>query len=199
MTLSFITGILVAIALFWSIGAYNRLVRLRAEVVKAFSALDNVLSVQPALIQASLPAQDLAGPDATHRTDADAEPPPEAWDRLSAVGEQYARALANARARPLDPQAMAALSSAQSVLEGVWKTAGRQENENAAGAVLPDALQTRLARLADQAIVPCGLFDDAVRAYNAAIRQFPALLLALVWGFKPAATFKTQPPDGSGR
>ena len=58
MTKPMMLGLLVAIALFWAVGAYNRLVRLRSEVVKAYSALDNVLSVHPAVIKA---AQPLAG------------------------------------------------------------------------------------------------------------------------------------------
>jgi LemA protein len=47
MTKPMVLGLLVAIALFWAVGAYNRLVRLRSEVVKAYSALDNVLRCTP--------------------------------------------------------------------------------------------------------------------------------------------------------
>jgi LemA protein len=188
MTASFVMAFLAAVALFWAIGAYNRLVRLRAEVVKAFSVLDNVLSVQPALIQASIP---MPGMPTTG-----AEQPPLPWDRLGAAGEQYARALANARAQPLDPHAIATLSAAQDVLDGVWQSAALQASDNVPAA-LPDGLEMRLARLADQAVVPGQLFDASVQTYNAAIRQFPALLLALVWGFKPAATLNAQRTDGS--
>ena len=58
MTKPMVLGLLVAIALFWAVGAYNRLVRLRSEVVKAYSALDNVLSVHPAVIKAAQPLAD---------------------------------------------------------------------------------------------------------------------------------------------
>jgi hypothetical protein len=60
MTKPMVLGLLVAIALFWAVGAYNRLVRLRSEVVKAYSALDNVLSVHPAVIKAAQPLADVA-------------------------------------------------------------------------------------------------------------------------------------------
>ena len=60
MTKPMVLGLLVAIALFWAVGAYNRLVRLRSEVVKAYSALDNVLSVHPAVIKAAQPLVDVA-------------------------------------------------------------------------------------------------------------------------------------------
>lgn len=188
MTTSFFMALLAAIAMFWAIGAYNRLVRLRAEVVKAFSVLDNVLSVQPALIQASIPMPGLPPTGA--------DPTALLWEHLGAAGAQYAGALANARAQPLDPRTIAALSTAQDVLDGVWRSAALQASDSAPVA-LPDGVQMRLARLADQAVVPGTLFDASVQTYNAAIRQFPALFLALVWGFKPAATFNPQCMDAS--
>ncbi len=187
-TTSFLVGMGGAVVLFWAIGAFNRLVRLRSEVVKAFSALDNVLSVQPALIQASLPASLIPLVDAVPSQLDAMDGATAEWLRLHAAGEQFARSLARARARPLDPEALSALSAAQSVLDGVWQR-GAPAAEPGVGGVLPEGLQSRLAHLADQAVVPAGGFDLAVQAYNAAIRQFPALVLARVWGFKAAGTF----------
>ena len=37
-------------------------------------------------------------------------------------------------------------------------------------------------------MVPAAAFDASVRVYNLAIRQFPALILAGIWSFKPAGT-----------
>jgi LemA protein len=186
MTAPVLLGLLAATALFWAVGAYNRLVRLRSDVVRAFSALDNVLAVQPALIQASLPA---SMPQVPNKNAAE-------WDRLSAVGAQYALSLANARSRPLDPEAIAALSAAQRVLDGVWEHAAVYSDDgDAAAAALLDGLQARLARLAEQAVGPGRFFDAAVMAYNIAIGQFPALILARIWGFKPAGSLRSMSPD----
>ncbi len=46
--------IVVAVLLFWFVGAYNRLVRLRASVLQAYAALDAALSA-PARLRADQP------------------------------------------------------------------------------------------------------------------------------------------------
>lgn len=183
MTPSLAWVALAAIILFWAVGAYNRLVRLRSDVVKAFSALDSVLAVQPALIQATLPA---ALPDGS----------PAQWRRLSSAGEQYARSLANARSRPLDPEAISALCAAQSVLDDVWQIPTQPGSDPQAG--LMDGLRARLARLADQAAGLREAFDASVFAYNTAVGQFPAMLLARIWGFKPAGLIQPRNPEQNG-
>jgi LemA protein len=160
-------------------------VRLRSEVGKAFSALDAVLALQPALIQAAIPES------------LTADVPPKnslaQWSRLSSAGEQYARSLANARAQPLDPDPLSALCAAQRVLDDVWLSAARPESgTDTPDACLPQGLQLRLARLADQVAGPREAFDAAAMAYNTAVRQFPALILARIWGFKPAGLIGPQ-------
>ena len=46
---------LLALLFFWAIGAYNRLVRLRSTVVKAFAVLDEQLVRQLVWVQGCLP------------------------------------------------------------------------------------------------------------------------------------------------
>ena len=53
---------------------------------------------------------------------------------------------------------------------------------------MPESLRARLAALDEQAALPAAAFDASVRVYNQAIRQFPALILAGIWSFKPAGT-----------
>ena len=174
-----------ATLVFWAVGAYNRLVRLRAGVGKAFSALDAVLSLQPALIQAALPEPLVADglPDGGLA----------AWSRLSSAGEQYARSLANARAHPLDPEAISALCAAQRVLDDLWHGAARAGGDaDSPDDRSPGDLQARLGRLAVQVSGPREAFDAAVMNYNTAVRQFPALVLARIWGFRPAGLIRPQ-------
>lgn len=187
MTKTMVLGLLLATLIFWAVGAYNRLVRLRSEVVKAFSQLDNALAVQPALIKATWPP----GPDGLSASDGGAQPPTEApWLRLLAAGEQFAHALANVRARPLDPRAIDALSSAHAALRDVWLDPvafADLDPVTASGDDLPQTLRIRLMALDQQARVPAMALDAAVQSYNRAIRQFPASILASVWGFRAAA------------
>lgn len=181
MTTTMVLGLLVAILVFWAVGAYNRLVRLRSDAVSAFSALDNVVSVQSALIRAAQPAASSLEPD---------RPSPfqdSLWPRLEAAGEQVAQALSNARARPLDPEAIRALSTAYGVMTDAWRSPQAQRLD---GTLHPQDLRARLAALDEQAVVHAANFDASVAVYNVAIRQFPALVLAGIWHFRPAQTLE---------
>jgi len=90
-----------------------------------------------------------------------------------------------ARAHPLDPDAIRVLSAARGVLTEVWQAT---DGDSPEGSTLPESLRARLAALDEQAALPAAAFDASVRVYNQAIRQFPALILAGIWSFKPAGT-----------
>ncbi|HNE60192.1 MAG TPA: LemA family protein [Ottowia sp.] len=177
--------IAAALLLFWGIGAYNRLVRLRAAVARAFAALDEQLVRQLVWIQGGLPEALRDGP---HTTPGELnDEVTAAWGRLHAASEQFAVALAQARAQPLDVAAMAALVMSHEALRTAWAHA-------LADAVPPDAvpsadrLQARWMRLLHQSLPLRAAFNDAAQSYNQAIRQFPASLLAHLFGFQPAGT-----------
>ena len=110
-TLVLIVAVLV---LSWAVGAYNRLVRLRAAVVQAFHALDIELCRQTDVVQASLPAsmQTSSAPMLAQPTDrVEAQ-----WLGLHGALNQFRAALVQARQRPLDQPALAALAAGQQVL-----------------------------------------------------------------------------------
>ena len=173
-------GLLVAMLVFWAVGAYNRLVRLRSNAVKAFSALDNVVAVQPALIKAG---QLVARVTPGEGDDALAGMEMAAWSRLEAAAAQFAQALSNARARPLDADHLRAFSTAYDVLTSAWRAPAAECLDTV---VNPHDLRARLAGLDEQAVALAAAFDATVAAYNMAIRQFPALLLAGIWHFRMA-------------
>jgi LemA protein len=190
MTKSVVIVSLIAVCLFWAVGAYNRLVRLRAEAVRAFAAVDDVLSLLPALIQAAFQMHRLseaggAGPvnDAALHS-----------ERLTAAGQQFSGALSNLRAKPLDPALLAVFLGAQNELAGVWRAVAEPANEQCR-ADLPPGLQERVAQLTAQSDVPAALFDESVRTYNAAIQQFPASVLARIWGLRAAACLRAHAMD----
>ncbi|HPZ58682.1 LemA family protein [Ottowia sp.] len=182
-TLWWIVG--VALLLFWGIGAYNRLVRLRAGVGKAFAALDEQLVRQLVCVQGCLPESmrdDTAAVLAEPQDTASA-----AWARLQAASEQFAVALAQARSQPIDAPVMARLVMSHEALRAAWAGA-------LADAVPPDAvpsadrLQARWLRLLHQSLPFRTAFNESAQAYNQAVQQFPALLLARLFGFRPAGT-----------
>ncbi|MDB5881648.1 MAG: hypothetical protein JWP43_1526 [Ramlibacter sp.] len=177
-----------AVLLFWIVGAYNRLMRLRADANAAFAALDAELARQVDLVRKQLP-----GPEQTQPASLDGEG--SFWAGLHGAAAQFAASLAAARSRPLEPAGIAALSAAQEILAMAWERAERDDAHDLAGPRLPDTVTSRRVQLALQTHVATEHFNQAVVCYNQAIGQFPALLLARLFGFKPGRglTPRTRP------
>jgi LemA protein len=196
--------IVTAVLLFWFVGAYNRLVRLRAAVLQAYATLDAALRKQLDFVQASItatPPQKDAPAGNLHST---------AVAPLQAATTQLASVLGATRLRPLDPGAMAALATALQVLINAWQ----QQHPDAVTVFDADGTLSRPAPLlssvagagagADAALpgafepmawpepsasaeIARSQFNVAVSQYNAAIVQFPALLVAWLVRLRPAA------------
>ena len=173
--------IALAVLLFWWVGAYNRLMRLRAALRKAFEALDQQWTREVDLVRASLPsagdAQDVPG---RVMDDIDA-----LWAGLGSAANQLAVSLGAARARPFDAEAVAALATARQVLLMAWQRV-QDDGDDLAGAAMPQTLQVQWQALSVQSALATEEFNRAVTNYNDAIAQFPALLLAQLFHFAPA-------------
>ena len=185
MSSSLVLWIIAAVLLFWSVGAYNRLVRLRAEANTAFAALDVELTRQAELVQDCLPPADDAPASQFDGLGS-------FWGGLQGAGTQFSASLVAARARPLDPEGIAALGFARDVLAMAWERAERDDAHDLAGPRLPDTITARRAELGSQAHAATEKFNQAVNHYNEGIAQFPAVLLAWLFGFKPARGMRTR-------
>jgi LemA protein len=179
MTDSLLSWVIAAVLLFWAVGAYNRLMRLRAEANTAFAAVDAELARQVELVRSQLPP-----PDATQPAPLEGEPV-SFWSALHAAAGQLAATLASTRSKPLDPEGIEALSAAQEVLGMAWERAARDDAHDLAGPRLPDTVLLRRAQLLLQAHAATQSFNVAVTRYNEAIAQFPAAVLAWLFGFRP--------------
>ena len=167
----------MAVLLFWGVGAYNRLVRLRAEAKSTFQALEAELAKQVELVRNQLPP--LANGQPTSQDDDTTF-----WTALHGAATQFAASLSAAKSKPLEPEGIAALSAAQDVLTMAWERAERDDAHDLAGARLPDTVIARRAQVSMQANAAVEQFDLAVARYNQAIAQFPAAVLAWLFGFK---------------
>ncbi|MEY4713495.1 MAG: hypothetical protein RIS88_2945 [Pseudomonadota bacterium] len=179
MTSSFLAWSIVAILVFWAVGAYNRLVRLRAEVNTSFAEVQGQLEQQAKLVDSALPADPRGWVD-------------EDLALLAPIQDasgQLAACLDATRPRPLDHERLAAIVSASQVLTRAWERAEREDLHDLAGPQLPAILTDTRARLVRQTEAAVGQFDDAVDRYNHAIAQFPAMFLAWVFSFKPGRRF----------
>ena len=177
MPTSVVLWTLAAALLFWGVGAYNRLMRLRADANTTFAHLESELAKQVDLVRNQLPP-----PEATQPAPLDDDA--SFWAGLHGAAAQFAASLAAARNRPLEPEGIAALSAAQEVLASAWERAERDDAHDLAGARLPDTVIARRVQLTSQSNAAAEQFNQAVARYNAAIVQFPAALLAWLFGFK---------------
>lgn len=180
MTSTVISWTIAAVLLFWAVGAYNRLMRLRAEANTAFAAVENELTRQVELVRTHLPP-----PEPTQPAPLESEPT-SFWSSLHAAAAQLSASLAAARGKPLVPDNIAALSAAQDVLAMAWERAERDDAHDLAGPRLPDTVLLRRQQMLLQAHAATEAFNQAVTRYNESIAQFPAVLLAWLFGFKPA-------------
>jgi LemA protein len=185
MPSTIVVGAVAAVLLFWAVGAYIRLMRLRAEAKTAFARLEAELSKQVALVRECLPPPEATQPAALEASSF--------WSALHGAAAQFAASLAAARTRPLEPEGIAALSAAQDVLAMAWERAERDDAHDLAGPRLPETVTLRRAQVALQTHAAIDQFDRAVGRYNEAIAQFPAVLLAWLFGFKPGRSVRTTP------
>lgn len=169
-----------ALLLFWFVGAYNRMVRLRSAAFQAYATLDAALVRQLEFVQAHAAV---------------------GAESLLAATAQLTTLLAATRVHPLDPERIDALGTALHVLLSVWQ----RLHPDDVVSFDADGSLSRPATLegVDEAPLPSrfiawpepsaaaeiarGQFNAAVAQYNAAIRQFPPLLIAWIMRLRSAA------------
>jgi len=108
------------------------------------------------------------------------------WAALQAASLQVEAAFAAMRSRALQPETAAALTTARNVLADAWQRLQR-DGYDLAGAALPETVARQWQDMDTEAQKVQDRFNEAVAGYNAAVTQFPALLLAWLFGFRRAA------------
>jgi LemA protein len=167
----------VALLVFWSLGAYNRLVGLRSAIVAAFAQIDEQLRRRQALLQGLLEGlrADLPSEQVT-------------LDAVAAAAQQVQACAEAARTRACvaapvnqlgaqEGQLAAALTRLHSLVE---QHAELRERED---------ISPRVAELRDVDLrlgFARQLFNEASMQYNRAVQQFPTRLLIAMFRFGEA-------------
>ena len=172
-TSQIIWSVVGAALLFWIVGAYNRLVRLRGEIVRRFPPVEEQFTHRRTLLQQQIDALGPVLPGAAPRIEV-----------LSAACEQVAAACAHARQRPGAVGAIRSLRLADEILSEARR---RLPVQSAAGLDLSE-LNSQLTASDAMLSFARAQFNDAVASYNAAVRQFPTVLLVRLFGFRRAGT-----------
>ena len=119
-----VVGVVLALCLFWSVGAHNRLVRLRSEVVRQWSSVDAVWLRLLVRLQGGLAArQSLVSEDEALELQA-----------LQNASDQMLEALTQARMQPLDEVVQKQVISQHLLLVSEIRLLQQQANE----AIRPD-------------------------------------------------------------
>ena len=165
--------IVVAVAVFWTVGAYNRLVSLRNALVRSFDPVDQHFSARHALLERQIEAVGAVLSNAAERL-----------ETLRAACLQTDMARAHAKAHPGAPGAITSLRLADDILGEARSRLPVQ----AIGGVDMSALNAELAAADTALAFARRQFNETVLAYNRAIRQIPTRLIAAIFGFAPAGT-----------
>jgi LemA protein len=168
-----IIGLVVAAALlFWIVGAYNRLVRLRGTIVRRFAPVDEQFRQRHALLLQQLDALAPVLLNAAPRLEA-----------LRAACQQVAAACDHASVRPGATGAITSLRLADEILT---EARARLPVLAAAGVDLKE-LNARLGASDATLAFARRQFNEAVAEYNHAVQQFPTVLIVGLFGFRSAA------------
>lgn len=170
----------VAVMLFWSVGAYRRLVGLRTAVNKQFAVLEELMLRYQSLVQEATTTavtapsgwQSAISPElgASH------------WTRLQVAANLSAMALARMQEHPLEPSSSIALMATSRDLQDAWEALTHPDVYYVS---VPSELTQRWIELGISIQPDLQRFNQAVLTYNEAIDLFPAILMARFLKYKP--------------
>ena len=169
---------LLAMLVFWAVGAYNRLVRLKNSMANAFGQIDVQLKRRYDLI-----------PNLVEAAKKYLQHEQETLEAVIAARNQARSASDRVASRPGQADAVIALAAAEQTLGG---SLGRLF---ALAEAYPDLKADQTIRELSEELTSTEnkvgfarqAYNDAVLDYNNAQGQFPALLIARLFGFVPSA------------
>jgi LemA protein len=164
-----------ALLLFWIVGAYNRLVRLRGAIGSAWAQIDELLARRSALLESLIAAlqEPLADEAMT-------------LNSLSQADQRQRAAAQAVRSRPAHAPALMAWVLAEAELASpLARLQALIEQRQALQASEPvQPLQRQLAELTPRLVYARHLFSDAADTYNAAANEFPTRLVARLFSMR---------------
>ncbi len=169
---------ILALLLFWAVGAYNRLIRLRNEITNAFAQIDVQLKRRHDLIPNLV---EVARKYLEHERDT--------LERVTAARAQVIAAADLVKTRPNAAGPIQSLSMAEGVLANAmtqFKAVIEAYPELKADQNMRE-LSEELTHTENKVAFSRQLFNDTTLDYNNAAHQFPTNVVANLFGFKTAA------------
>lgn len=171
----------LALLVFWSVGAYNRLIRLKNTIANAFGQIDVQLKRRYDLIPNLV---ETARKYLSHER--------ETLEAVITARNQAKSASDSVRSRPSNALAVTTLAIAEQALSsslGQLFALNEAYPELKADQTIRD-LSEELTSTENKVAFARQAFNDAVLDYNNAQAQFPAVLVASLFSFAPAAVLQ---------
>lgn len=178
MDWSLLLWLVLALLLFWGVGLYNRLMRLRARGLEVLGVVEKHAGTCVSLVK-----QYVATPDDQGQILVAAP-----WADVHAAALRLELVLAQPRPLPLQPKAVAAISKAWAAMHGAWLEASEGPTD-LAGPVMPSEMREAWAAASLKVHSAGGGFNQIIARYNEAIQQYPARWVATLMGFHAAGLF----------
>ncbi len=178
---------IIAVIVFWAIGAYNRLVSLRNQFKNAFAQIDVQLKRRYDLI-----------PNLVETAKAYMKHERETLEAVIRARNSAVTANSAAAADPGNASAIAGLTAAEGALSGalgkLFALAEAYPDLKANQNMMQ--LTEELTGTENKIAFARQAFNDAVMTFNTAVQQFPSNLLASIFSFTPAELLAaTESPE----
>ncbi len=174
---------LAALCVFWAVGAHNRLVRLSHAVVAAYAPVDAYLRARQLMLHRWLEGVAASGLGRAERTD------------IAQALQAVQNALEEASRRSLGPAELTRLSQAEQALDealaGLWS--GAADPQGATRSALRGLIQP-LFEANEQIALTAVPYLAALLAYNQAVTEFPAVLVARLSRLRALPEFSVREP-----
>lgn len=176
----------LAMLIFWAVGAYNRLVRLRNTIANAFGQIDVQLKRRYDLI-----------PNLVEAARKYLQYERDTLEAVTLARNQAKSASDAVRSKPADATAVTALTTAEQALDGSlgrFFALAEAYPELKADETIRE-LSEELTSTENKVAFSRQAYNDAVLDYNNAQGQFPAMLIASVFSFAPSAMLRATQSD----
>lgn len=162
----------LALTIFWCVGLYNRLMRIRARGFDALGSVEKHLKAYATAVHAHLETSQVI---------------PQGWQQLLETLAALDSAFKAVRATPLAISPLETLTQQLHAVQSAW-TALCGAPADLAGPAVPLGLVHAWDEVSQKIQIARGGYNQIVARYNEAIGQFPARLVVGAMGFQPAGT-----------
>lgn len=173
--------ITLALFVFWGVGLYNRLMRMRSRGLGALGSVEKHMRRYCELVQEQGLVIDAAFES---RSGVAEKQLPIGWTRLLVDLQSLERSLKMAVATPLAAESLAQLGEAYAALQASWRDLN-EAPADLAGPVIPAGMQAHWDVITQRVDSARGGFNQILAQYNEALDQIPARWVVGVMGFKP--------------